>query len=115
MNSFSFAPPSTQLWFKFTELNLLMLSPQLSNVLLGAALYGCELLLRAYRTDRYWDGLTFDVTLPVNRFSRYGTAKMPSRSGHSPCVFTACVVSRCVRSNAAKKCALSFEIGPPKL
>ena len=46
MNSFSFDPPITQLWFRLIELNLFVLSPQLSNVLFGAALYGCELLLR---------------------------------------------------------------------
>ena len=47
MNSFSFDPPSTQLWFRLIELNLFVLSPQLSTVLLtGAAPYGCELLLR---------------------------------------------------------------------
>src|SRR5215218_8533512 len=40
MNSFSLEPPSTQLWFRLIELYLLVLSPQFSNVLLGAALYG---------------------------------------------------------------------------
>src|SRR5512140_28538 len=34
MNSFSFDPPSTQLWFRLIELYLFVLSPQLSNVLL---------------------------------------------------------------------------------
>ena len=42
MNSFSFDPAITQLWFRLIELYLFVLSPQLSNVLLGAALYGCE-------------------------------------------------------------------------
>ena len=46
MNSFRRAPLTTQLWFRLIELNLFVLSPQLSNVLLRAALYGCELLLR---------------------------------------------------------------------
>src|SRR6185369_14241235 len=38
MNSFSFDPPITQLWFRLIELYLFVLSPQLSYVLLGAAL-----------------------------------------------------------------------------
>src|SRR4051812_16232961 len=46
MNSLSFDPLITQLWLKLIELYLLILSPQLSNVLLGAALYGCELVSR---------------------------------------------------------------------
>ena len=46
MNSFSFDPPITQLWFRLIELYLFVLSPQLSKVLLGAALYGCELVSR---------------------------------------------------------------------
>src|SRR4051812_14419428 len=46
MNSFSFDPPSTQLWFRLIELYSFLLSPQLSNVLLGAALYGCEFVSR---------------------------------------------------------------------
>src|SRR5436190_12300825 len=115
MNSFSFAPLSTALWLTLIELNLFVLSPQLSTVLLGAAPYGCELLLRAYRTDRYCCAFRFAVTLPVNRFSRYGTGKMPFLSGNSPDVLTACVLSCCVRSTAAKKWALSLAIGPPKL
>src|SRR5262249_29247910 len=45
MNSFSFAPPSTQLWFTLIELNLFSLSPQLSNVDRRAAPYGCVFLL----------------------------------------------------------------------
>src|SRR6185295_7718696 len=46
MNSFSFDPPITQLWLTLNEFSLLVLSPQLSSVLLTAAPYGCELLLR---------------------------------------------------------------------
>src|SRR5437867_3947620 len=46
MNSFSFEPPMTQLWFRLIELSVLTLSPQLSNVLWGPAPYGAELLLR---------------------------------------------------------------------
>src|SRR5690349_5402804 len=33
ISSFSFEPPSTQLWLALIELNLFVLSPQLSNVL----------------------------------------------------------------------------------
>ena len=46
MNSFSFDQPITQLWFRLIELYLFALSPQLSKVLLGAALYGCEFVSR---------------------------------------------------------------------
>src|SRR3954454_15360357 len=46
MNSFSFDPPSPQLWFRLIELYLFVLSPQFSKLLLGAALYGCELVSR---------------------------------------------------------------------
>ena len=35
MNSFSFDPPSTQLWFTLIELNLLLLEPQLLTVAFG--------------------------------------------------------------------------------
>src|SRR3954453_15952422 len=66
MNSFSFDPPITQLWFTLIELYRFALSPQLLKVLLGAALYGCEFVSRPYRTDRNWLGLRFAVTLPVN-------------------------------------------------
>src|SRR4051812_6393799 len=45
-NSFSFAPPSDQLWFALNELNLLALSPQLSGVASGVAPYGCEFWFR---------------------------------------------------------------------
>src|SRR5215831_17610250 len=40
MNSFSFDPASTQLWFRLIEFSLFVLSPQLSNVLVGLAPYG---------------------------------------------------------------------------
>ena len=46
MNSFSFDPPITQLWFTLKEFSVFALSPQLSYVLLTAALYGCEFVLR---------------------------------------------------------------------
>jgi hypothetical protein len=46
MNSFSFEPPTTQLWFRLIEFSAFALSPQLSYVLVTAALYGCELLFR---------------------------------------------------------------------
>ena len=49
----------------------------------------------------------------VNRVSRYGVAKIPSNSGNSPSVLTAWNVSCWVRSNAPKKWARSFTIGPP--
>src|SRR5262245_64216004 len=45
MNSFSRPPAITVLWLRLIELNLFVLSPQLSNVLLRAALYGCEFVL----------------------------------------------------------------------
>ena len=45
------------------------------------------------------------VVLAVSRFSRTGVVKTPSSDGNSPNVSTACFVSSCVRSAAAKKCA----------
>src|SRR4029453_1520273 len=115
MNSFKRAPRKTQLWFTLNELNRFSLSPQLLGVLVGATPYGKLLLLRPYRTVRYWDGFRIAAALPVPRFSRYLTGFGPSCAGNSPLVFTICVVSCWVRSTAKKKCALSFEIGPPKL
>ena len=50
--------------------------------------------------------LRLAVTLPVNRFSRYGVANTPSSVGNSPSVLTAWVVSCWVRSIAKKKCDL---------
>ena len=44
--SFSFAPPSTQLWFTLIELNVFSLVLQKLGALRSAAAYGCELLLR---------------------------------------------------------------------
>ena len=55
----------------------------------------------------------FADAFAVNRFSRIGVGKTPSCAGNSPSVFTDCVVSCCVRSKAAKKCALFWTIGPP--
>ena len=46
MNSFSLVPPSTQLWFRLTELNSFVLSPQSLGGVFGAAPYGCEFWLR---------------------------------------------------------------------
>src|SRR3954467_6179856 len=45
MNSFSFAPPSTQLWFMLIELNLLVLTPHPFGGTFGSAPYGWFFLL----------------------------------------------------------------------
>src|SRR5215203_865307 len=45
MNSFSFAPPSTVLWFALIELNLLVLSPQPFGGTRGSTPYGWLFLL----------------------------------------------------------------------
>ncbi len=84
MNSFSFDPPITQLWLRLIELYLLVLSPQLSNVLLGAALYGCEFCRGRSAPTGTGSALRFAVTLPVNGVSRYGTAKTPSCAREQP-------------------------------
>ena len=116
MNSFSFAPPSTQLWFRLIELNVFALSPQPFGAVLRSwrRTAACLCCGRSEPTGTA-AAFSCDVTLPVNRFSRYGVAKTPSNSGNRPSVLTACVVSCCVRSAATKKCALSLTIGPPKL
>ena len=92
-----------------------MLVPQAGGGELGVTPYGWVLLLKPYLTDRYCAALTLVVSLTVTRFSRYGVEKMPSWAGKSPFVVTDWNVSWAVRSTAAKKCALSFTIGPPKL
>ena len=46
MNSFSFDPPSTQLWFTLIELNVFSLTPQLFTGACGPAPYGCEFVFR---------------------------------------------------------------------
>ncbi len=46
MNSFSFDPPSTQLWFRLIELNSLALVPQPLGGVSGSAPYGCVLVFR---------------------------------------------------------------------
>ena len=44
--SFSFDPPSTQLWFRLIELNVFALSPQLELMRRWFAPYTCELVFR---------------------------------------------------------------------
>src|SRR5262245_1470318 len=46
MNSFSFDPPSTQLWFTLIELNVLPLSPHALGAVFALAPYGWLLVLR---------------------------------------------------------------------
>ena len=46
MNSFSFDPPSTQLWFTLIELNVFVLSPQLSGTARVPTPYTCEFVFR---------------------------------------------------------------------
>src|SRR5436190_14998830 len=45
MNSFSLAPPTTQLWFRLIELNLFVLVPQLFCGVVDETAYGCEFWL----------------------------------------------------------------------
>src|SRR5262245_27449300 len=45
-NSLSFDPASDMLWLTLNELNVFLLSPQLSGVASAAAPYGCEFWLR---------------------------------------------------------------------
>jgi hypothetical protein len=113
MNSFRRDPPRTQLWLALIELNVFALTPQLLTTACGPAPYGCEFVLRPYRTVRYCAGVRFVVPFAVTRFSRIGVVKMPSWSGKRPSVSTVCFVSSCVRSNAPKKCARLRTIGPP--
>ena len=46
MNSFSIDPPTTQLWFRLIELNVLALSPHALGGASGLAPYGWEFWLR---------------------------------------------------------------------
>jgi hypothetical protein len=46
MNSFSFDPPSTQLWLTLIELKVLTLSPQFSSTERVPTPYTCEFVLR---------------------------------------------------------------------
>ena len=70
MNSFSFAPPSTQLWLQLIELNVLPLTPQLSGGDSGAGAVRLAVGVAAVANRQVLRGVQVRRALDVSRFSR---------------------------------------------